>query len=106
MSKSLTELHQQRGRLLERIAYQRAELRLQLQPLQNASDAGNRVFTLISAGLQYLKTHPLPLLLAGAALVLFKPRRAWRWFWRGVGIWRSWKVLRNWLSASGLSRWL
>ncbi|MFC5519729.1 YqjK family protein [Polaromonas jejuensis] len=106
MSKRLTELHQQRGRLLERIAHQRAGLALQLLPLQKASDAGHRVFTLISAGLQYLKSHPLPVMLAVSALLLFKPRRAWRWLWRGVGIWRRWRALRGWLSASGLSRWL
>ena len=37
MNKSLVELHQQRGRLLERIASQRVTLARQLGPLQNAS---------------------------------------------------------------------
>ena len=97
MNKRLIELHQQRGRLLERIAGQRASLARQLVPWQKASDAGHRVVVLMAGVVQYLRNHPLPVLLAVSAWVLFKPRRAWRWLWRGVGLWRSWRALRAWL---------
>lgn len=106
MNKSLVELHQQRGRLLERIASQRTTLARQLVPLQNASDAGSRVFALLRGGVQYLKSHPLPVLLAMAALVLLKPRRAWRGLQGGLLLWHRWRVLRAWVPTSLLSRWL
>lgn len=106
MKNSLLELHQQRGRLRERIASQRAALAQQLEPLQHASDAGQRIFSLVRSGVQYLKSHPLPVLLALSALVLLKPGRAWRWAGRGLALWRSWKVLRAWLPSTLLGRWL
>ncbi|MGH8832021.1 MAG: YqjK family protein [Polaromonas sp.] len=105
MNKSLVELHQQRGRLLERIVSLRAALAQQLAPLQHASDASNRLLALLRGAVQHLKSNPLPLMLVVSALVLFKPRRAWRWLWRGVALWRSWRVLRAWLPSSLLSRW-
>jgi hypothetical protein len=106
MNKSLIELHQQRGRLIERITSQRATLTRELAPLQAASDAGSRVLALLRGGVQYLKSHPLPVVLVVLTLVLLKPRRAWRWAGRGLFLWRSWRVLRAWLPASLLSRGL
>ena len=106
MKNSLLELQQQRGRLRERIASQRTALAQQLAPLQNASDAGQRIVARLRSGMAYLKSHPLPLLLALSALVLLKPRRTWRWVGRGVALWRSWKVLRAWLPSTLLGRWL
>lgn len=106
MNKSLVELHQQRGRLLERIASQRMTLARQLEPLQNASETSSRVFALLRGGVQYLKSHPLPVALAIAALVLLKPRRAWRGLQGGLFLWRRWRVLRAWVPTSLLSRWL
>jgi len=104
MSKNLTELHQQRGQLLERIASQRATLARQALPLQAAADTGSRIVALLRDGVQYLKSHPLPVALAVLALVLLKPRRALRWAGRGLFLWRSWRALRAWLPASLLGR--
>ncbi len=104
MNQSLTDLYLQRGRLLERIASQRATLAWQLVPLQNASDAGSRVMAMLRGGVQYLKSHPLPVALAVLALVLLKPRRALRWAGRGLFLWRSWRALRAWLPESLLGR--
>lgn len=100
MSKNLIELHQQRGRLLERVASERTTLARQLLPLQAASDTGSRVVALLRGGVQYLKSHPLPVTLAILALILLKPRRAWRWAGRGLFLWRGWRALRAWLPAS------
>lgn len=99
MKQSLIELHQQRGRLLERIASQRTTLARQVLPLQNASDAGSRVWALLRGGVQYLKSHPLPVALTALALMLLKPRRALRWAGRGLFLWRGWRALRAWLTA-------
>jgi hypothetical protein len=106
MKNSLLELQQQRSLLRARIASQRATLAQQLEPLQQVSDAGQRLVTLARSGVAYLKSHPLPVLLALSALVLLKPRRAWRWLGRGVALWRSWKLLRAWLPSTLLGRWL
>ena len=104
MNKSLVELHLQRGRLLERIASQRTTLAQQLIPLKNASETGSRIYSLLRDGVQRLKKHPLPVVLAVVALVLFKPTRAWRWLRRGVVLWRSWRLLRAWVPEL-VSRW-
>jgi hypothetical protein len=106
MKNSLLELHQERGRLRERIASQRATLAQQLVPLKNASDAGQRIVSLVRSAMQYLKSHPLPVLLALTTMVLLKPRRTWHWLGRGVALWRSWRVLRAWLPSTLLGRWL
>lgn len=103
MTKRLVELHLQRGRLLERIASQRATLAQQMAPLQKAADTGSHLVALLQGGVQYLKGHPLPVVLAVLTLVLLKPRRALRWVGRGVFWWRSWRTLRAWLPASLLS---
>ena len=106
MNKSLAELLRQRERLLERIASQRSTLARQLVPLQDASDSIDRIYGLLQRGVQSLKSHPLPVLLAMAALVLLKPRRAWGLLQGGLVLWRRWRLLRAWLPASLLSRWL
>jgi hypothetical protein len=106
MKNSLLKLHQERGRLRERIASQRATLAQQLVPLKNASDAGQRIVSLVRSAMQYLKSHPLPVLLALTTMVLLKPRRTWHWLGRGVALWRSWRVLRAWLPSTLLGRWL
>ncbi|MDD5324366.1 MAG: YqjK family protein [Polaromonas sp.] len=100
MNRILTDLYQQRGQLRERIASQRATLAWQLVPLQNASDAGSRVVAMLRRGVQTLKSNPLPVALAVLALVVLKPRRAWRWAGKGLFLWRSWRALRAWLPAS------
>lgn len=71
-----------------------------------ASDASSRIFGLLQGGVQSLKSHPLPAALAVLALVLLKPRRAWRWLQGGLVLWRRWRLLRAWLPRSLLSRWL
>jgi hypothetical protein len=105
MSKNLAELHEERGRLLERIAGQRANLSRQLAPLQKASDKTERLMALLRSGLNYLQTHPLPATLAVAALVLVKPGRSLRLAGRGLMLWRSWRMLRTWVPPAWLGRW-
>lgn len=99
MTKTLADLHEQRGRLLERIAGQRIALGQQLAPFQRASDTGEQLFTLLQSAVQSLKRHPLPVLAGVTALIVLRPRRAWRWLGRGVGMWRSWRTLRAWLPS-------
>ncbi|MBC7610781.1 MAG: hypothetical protein H7228_14620 [Polaromonas sp.] len=96
LAKNLAQLQLERGLLLERISGQRATLVLQLAPWQKASDAGQRTVALFRGGVQYVKDHPLAILLAVSALVVFRPSSALRWAQRGLFVWRSWRSVRAW----------
>ena len=105
MNPKLAELHRQRGELQERIGAQRLTLATQLAPLREASSIVLRVQTLINEWVLYLRTHPLQVAAALVGFGLLKPQRTWRWLWRGVGLWRSWRTLRAWVPAAAVSRW-
>jgi len=46
-----------------------------------------------------LRAQPHWLVLAGAALVAWRPRASWRWAARGWRAWRWWRRSQRWLSA-------
>ena len=100
MNKQLLALHQERGRLLERIAYQRALLAVQLEPLQKASYAGSRIIAVAQAGFEYLRSHPLGVLAVVSTVVLLRPKASWRLLQGGLMAWRSWRRVRAWVPAS------
>lgn len=100
MNKQLFALHQERGRLLERIAYQRALLAVQLVPLQKASDTGNRIMAVVQAGFEYLRSHPVGVLAALSAFVWLRPSSFWRLLRRSLMVWRSWRRVRSWVPES------
>lgn len=97
MNKQLLALHQERGRLLERVAYQRAMLVVQLQPLQKTSDMGHRIITMAQAGFAFLRSHPVGVVAALSALVLLRPSGSWRLLRRSLMLWHSWRRVRAWL---------
>lgn len=105
MPKSLTELHEQRGRLRERIAAQRSALSRQMAPVQQVLALGDRA---VQAGRDAADTasrHPVALAVAAAVLLAFKPRTVWRWGKRGLLLWRGSQLLSRWLPEV-LERWL
>lgn len=91
-----------RGRLLERIAAQRAALAGQLQPVSAALHATDRAVAGVQGATAYLKAHPRGVAAALALLVVLKPRRVWRWAKRGFVVWRAWRALRQRATAFGL----
>ena len=108
MAKSLADLHHERGRLLERIARERADLARELAPLQKISQAGDRVSAVLGTAVRYAKDHPLTLALVVAALVLLRPGRTVRvgkWLRRGLLVWRSWRQLRAWRAWAAQAVW-
>lgn len=105
MDKRLAELHRERGQLIERIASQRMILSTQLMPLQQAAAAADRTASLLQGLVRYVKDRPLPVLMVAAALVLFKPKGAWRWAQRGLFVWRTWRTLRARVSQEVWHRW-
>ena len=97
MNHHLADLYVQQGRLLERIAVQRAELKRQLLPVQRTAQRVDAALALLQRALRVLRNHPLSVAAALVGLVLLKPERAWAWGKRGLFLWRSWQRLRRWL---------
>lgn len=101
MSKSLAELHRQRGQLIERIAHQRATLAREATPLKAACDATDHVLTTVRITVRhaadFVRQHPAGFAGLVAAAVVLKPRRLVRWLGRAFLVWRSWRSLRGWL---------
>lgn len=94
MQKKLPELYLERGRLLERIAYERHDVAFALKPLQDAEDLGRRVCVLGSSAATFIRDRPWWVALVVAGVVVAKPRRVWPWLLRGVALWRGWRSLR------------
>lgn len=104
MRKKLIELHQQRGRLLERIASQRQVLLQQMAPLQAALDVSDRTTRLVQDAKAFVQNHRLGVALTIAAVVVFKPRTVLRWTRRGLFAWRTWRGLHTLVPGFLLNR--
>lgn len=91
MNPRLLELATRHGELKARIAMQRQALAVHFAPLETALGVADRAVS----GVDWLKAHPAAIVSAVAALVVLRPRRAWRWAKRGVMLWRGWQGLRN-----------
>lgn len=94
-AKSLAELQRERGRLIERIAVQRATLGVQLVPVVHALQWGERAMQTFDNAKQFLREHPLALGSFALLFALRRPRRWGRWLRRGLFLWRSWRGLRT-----------
>lgn len=94
MQDRLIELHQQRGRLLERVAVQRNMLSRQLAPLQGLLNVGDRAARVAQDGKAFALQHPWAIAAVVAAVVIFKPRSVLRWAKRGLSAWRAWHSLQ------------
>ena len=96
MNQQLNDLHLRRGRLLERIANQRAALSEQVEPVHAALDRTDDVLGRVYAAVYYLKTHPVGVAaLALVTVYLVKPGRAWRWSARAFSAWQTWRLMRD-----------
>lgn len=95
MSAKAIELAVRRGALAERIASQRAALKQHASGLETLCAGGDTLLL----GVDWLKHHPAAVGAAVFAVVLARPRRAWRWARRGIFLWRGWRSLRTFLQA-------
>ena len=95
MNSKLLELATRHGALKARIDEQRRTLVQQSVPLQNALARGDVALE----GVDWLKHHPAAVVLAVSAIVVLRPRRAWRWAKRGFFVWRGWQAIRQSLSG-------
>ena len=97
MNGRLLELATRHGVLKARIDAQRLELARHAAPLEKALAVGDKALE----GVDWLKHHPVAVGAAVAALVIARPKRAWRWARRGIFVWRGWQTLKNTLARVG-----
>ncbi|MBK1680321.1 YqjK-like family protein [Rhodocyclus tenuis] len=103
MNDRLIDIGVRRGRLLERIASQRAAIGSDLAPVRDALRATDRAVVLLRSAADTLRRHPAMVLAGVAIFIALKPRRLWRWGRRAFVVWRSWRFLRQRLAAFNLS---
>lgn len=102
MSERRDALVARREYLLARSALLRGEFALRSQSLQVPLAWGDR---LVQAT-RWLRENPAWCVGAFGALILVKPRRAWRWGRKGLFVWRAWRRARPYLGlmAQGWQR--
>jgi hypothetical protein len=91
MNPRLFEVALKRERLLERIGAQRERLAANTDGLRRVCVGAEKV----AAAGRKIRDNPQWVLLATAALVLLRPRRAWRLARTGFFVWRSWLAVRR-----------
>lgn len=102
MNQKLIDIGIRRGRLIERIANQRAILGRDIQPICGALQTTDHAIARVRSATSFLKKHPGLVLAAVALFAALKPRSVWRWAKRGFVVWRTWKILREQLAGIGL----
>ncbi|MDR2787621.1 MAG: YqjK-like family protein [Candidatus Accumulibacter sp.] len=95
MNRRLDDLLLRRGRLIERIAGQRADLRRDFEPLVSALGKVDLACAGARRGAEYLRRHALATSVVAGFFLIFKGRTALRWGGRAFSLWRSWRALRG-----------
>lgn len=101
MNRQLNEINLRRGRLLERIAAQRADLERDLRPVRASLSRVDRVVGRIRSVTDYIKRHPSLVALGVAGLFMVRTDGAWRWTKRAFFVWRAWRAFGDKLTALG-----
>jgi hypothetical protein len=89
------ELLLRRGRLIERIAGQRAALRRDTAPVARALGKLDLAVDGARVGAEYLRRHAVAASLIAGSFLLFNRRAAVRWAGRAFALWKSWRAVRN-----------
>lgn len=100
MTNRLADLHQRRGRLLERIAHQRDTLATAVEPVRDVLDATDFRIDQFRAGVAWLRRNPVVVAGAVAALVVFRGRGLLRWGRRAFLAWQTWRSVRERMLAA------
>jgi hypothetical protein len=91
MNEKALALAMRQGALKARIDEQRRTLARHAAPLESALARGDEVLK----GVNWLKHHPVAIAAAVAAVLVFRPKAAWRWAKRGFFLWRGWQAVRS-----------
>ncbi len=97
MNRKALLLATRHGALKVRIDEQRRLLSKEVEPIENALARGDQVLK----GVDWLKHHPAAVGLAVTAVVVARPRRAWRWAQRSFFLWRGWQAIKKSLARAG-----
>ena len=94
MNRRLTELHIERGKLLERITTQRYFLARAAVPVEEALGRVDGVVERVGSATRYVRQHP-GLIAAGLGglLLLLRKERSLRWARRGFVLWQALRAL-------------
>ena len=95
------ELQLRRGRLLERIAVQRATLARDAEPLGAALHKTDQLIVRARAAADYLKRHSGVAALGVAALLVMRGGGLVRWGRRGFFAWRLWRTYQDKMATIG-----
>lgn len=91
MNEKALALAMRHGALKARIDEQRRTLARQVAPFESALARGDEVLK----GVNWLKHHPAAIAAAVAAVLVVRPKAAWRWAKRGFFLWRGWQAVRS-----------
>ena len=94
-NESMNHLQVQRGRLLERIRQQRAELACAAYPIKSNLAKFDKLHAYFAARVDDIKKHPRLLILLLGVLLLTRPKGLLLWFKRGVFAWQTWRAWRS-----------
>jgi hypothetical protein len=91
MNEKALVLAMRHGALKARIEEQRRTLARHALPLEAALARGDSALQ----GVNWLKHHPVAIAAAAAAVLILRPKAAWRWAKRGFFAWRGWQAVRH-----------
>lgn len=89
MKRRLAAIQAKRARLVERAAFEREDVVQTLQIWSQPLGLVDRVL----AGVNFVMARPPLMAAAVIALVLLRPRRAWKWAQRAFGLWQGYRWL-------------
>ena len=95
MSRRPDNLLLQQGRLIERIAGQRAALRRDFAPVGAALDKADFAVAGVRSGVAYFRQHMLLTSALAGAFLIFKGKTALRWGGRAYSLWKSWRAVQR-----------
>lgn len=104
MTAESDDLQLRRGRLLERIAVQRATLARDAEPLAAALQTTDTMIARARAAADYLRQHPAFAVLGVGTLLALRGGGIWRWGKRGFVAWRIWRAWNQRMAGLGLRR--
>jgi len=95
MSRGVDEILLRRGRLIERIAGQRAALRRDFVPVAAALGRVDAARARVNAGIDWIGRHALAASAVACLVMAFKGKAALRLAAKSFTLWKSWRWLRR-----------
>lgn len=101
MNRQLDDLLLRRGRLIERIAGQRAALRNDFVPVSAALGKADSAVAGVRSLVDTIRHHPVVTSVIAATVLIFKGKTVLRWARRGFSLWQTWRVVQGTIQELG-----